>query len=74
MYNFNTTLHKGGQNFLIFILLLVIHSPFAQSRELDKTISLENTERQYMIHLSPSFNSGGKFPLIIALHRAKKLF
>src|SRR5271154_2083876 len=51
-----------------FILLSVIHSSFAQSRDLDKTISAENRKRQYLIHLPPSYNRGAKFPLIIALH------
>ena len=54
--------------FFSFILLSVIHTSFAQPQDLDKTITVNNRERQYMIHLPPSFTSKTKLPVIFAFH------
>jgi polyhydroxybutyrate depolymerase len=54
--------------FFSFVLLFIIDSSFAQSQDLDKTITVDNRVRQYMIHLPPSFNSLRKLPVIFAFH------
>jgi polyhydroxybutyrate depolymerase len=51
-----------------FVLLGIIQSSFAQSQDIDKTITVDNRERQYMIHLPPSYNSAKKLPVIFAFH------
>jgi polyhydroxybutyrate depolymerase len=54
--------------FFNLILLSAIHSSFAQSQDLDKTITVDNRERQFMIHLPPSFSNAKKLPIIFAFH------
>jgi polyhydroxybutyrate depolymerase len=53
---------------LAFISSLFILSSFAQSQDIDKTITVDGRERQFLIHLPPAFNSSTKLPLIFALH------
>jgi polyhydroxybutyrate depolymerase len=53
---------------LTFISSLSILFSFAQPRDIDKTITVDGRERQYLIHLPPKFNSSTKLPLIFALH------
>jgi polyhydroxybutyrate depolymerase len=55
------------KTFYSVILLLTIHFSFAQ-QDLDKSITVDNRQRQYLIHLPPSFNSLTKLPVIFALH------
>lgn len=50
------------------ILLSTLHASIAQSRDLDKTITVDDRERQYMIHLPPSFNTATRLPVIFAFH------
>src|SRR5579871_1102587 len=54
--------------FSTLILLFAIHCSFAQSQDLDKTITVDGRERQYAIHLPPSFNTSKNFPVIFAFH------
>ncbi len=54
--------------FFIFIFLLISRSLFAQSQDLDKTITVDKRVREYMIHLPPSYNNTSKLPVIFAFH------
>ena len=54
--------------FFIFILLLISQLLFAQSQDLDKTITVDKRVREYMIHLPPSYNNTSKLPVIFAFH------
>jgi polyhydroxybutyrate depolymerase len=52
---------------ILFLLLFIAARSFAQ-QDIDKTIMVDGRERQYLIHLPPSFNASQKFPVIFALH------
>jgi len=51
----------------LFLLLFVSAKIFAQ-QDIDKTITVDNRERQYLIHLPPSYETLQKLPVIFALH------
>jgi len=51
-----------------FLLLAFQHFSFAQTQDIDKTISVDNRERQFLIHLPPSFNIKKSLPVIFAFH------
>ena len=54
---------------ILFIaaLLFVVAKSFSQ-QDIDKTITVDNRERQYLIHLPPTFDVSQKLPVIFALH------
>ncbi len=54
--------------FLYFVSTLSVLFSFAQSRDIDKTIIVDGRERQYLVHLPPSFNNSKKLPIIFGLH------
>jgi polyhydroxybutyrate depolymerase len=54
--------------FITFILSFIIDSSFSQSQDIDKAIAVDGRERQYMIHLPPSFSGAKKLPVIFAFH------
>ena len=54
--------------FTAFIFLFIADTVFAQPQDIDRTINVDNRERQYLIHLPPSFNNASKFPVIFAFH------
>lgn len=39
-----------------------------RAQDLDKTITVDNRVRQYMIHLPPAFSASSKLPVIFAFH------
>ncbi len=49
----------------IFYLSMVT---FCHAQNIHKTISVDNRDREYIIHLPPSFNTLTKLPVIFALH------
>jgi polyhydroxybutyrate depolymerase len=56
------------QTLFTFIFSLSGILSFAQPQEIDKTIVVEGRNRQYMIHLPPSYNNANRLPLIFAFH------
>jgi polyhydroxybutyrate depolymerase len=52
---------------ILFLFLFITAKCFAQ-QDIDKTILVDNRDRQYLIHLPPSFESSQKLPVIFALH------
>ncbi|MBS1916814.1 MAG: hypothetical protein JST87_11095 [Bacteroidetes bacterium] len=53
---------------LAFLLSVLQYFSFAQSQDIDKTISVDNRERQFLIHLPPSFKTKKSLPVIFAFH------
>lgn len=58
----------NAKQFFSFFFLAIGLSAAAQSSNPDKTIMVDGRQRQYLIHLPPSFNSRHRFPLILAFH------
>lgn len=58
---------KSKQYFTIFLIAVNI-SCSAQSVDIEKTIVVDGRERQYIVHLPPSFTSQKKLPVIFAFH------
>jgi polyhydroxybutyrate depolymerase len=53
-------------SFFIFLFLCI--AQFSLAQDLDKTIVVDNRERQYLVHLPPSFNVKKNLPVIFAFH------
>ena len=56
---------KSYINIFIFCLF-VLNAAYSQN--INKTILINGLQRDYILHLPPSFNTAQKLPLIIALH------
>jgi polyhydroxybutyrate depolymerase len=56
------------QRVSFFIFLLACTVQFSVAQDLDKTITVDNRERQYLVHLPPSFGSKKSLPVIFAFH------
>jgi len=54
--------------FIAFVFLFIADASFGQPQDIDKKITVDNHERQYLIHLPPSFNNASKLPVIFAFH------
>lgn len=67
MHNFNSIISRM-RFFIAFVFLFIADASFAQLQDIDKTIIVDNRERQYMLHLPPSFNKALKLPVIFAFH------
>lgn len=53
---------------LLLSLSYFLMVTFSQAQNINKTISVDNRNREYIIHLPPSFNTLTKLPVIFALH------
>ncbi len=51
-----------------FAFSMIACAAFGQSLDIAKTIKVDDREREYMVHLPPSFNNESRLPVIFALH------
>ena len=56
------------QRISIITFLFLCFMQFSFAQDLDKTITVDNRERQYLVHLPPSFSTQKNLPVIFAFH------
>ncbi|MBS1654941.1 MAG: hypothetical protein JSU05_08860 [Bacteroidetes bacterium] len=54
--------------FLCFVIGLPLILEKLQAQDITKTLMADGKKRNYILHLPPSYNSGEKYPVIVALH------
>jgi polyhydroxybutyrate depolymerase len=52
----------------IILLLAQMQTAWAQSRDIDASINVDNRNRLYLLHLPPNFDKKDRFPVILAFH------
>jgi polyhydroxybutyrate depolymerase len=57
---------KKAQLFFFSFSILIFNFSFAQN--INKTILVDDLQREYIVHLPPGFNAAQKLPVIFALH------
>ncbi len=53
---------------ILFALSFFTQYSFSQSKDIDQTITVDGRERQYLVHLPPSFTNKTTIPVIFAFH------
>lgn len=66
--NIHTQLGKYLQLFTGIVLCFFNLNGYAQGTDLEKKITIDHVEREYLLHLPPGYSSTSKCPVIFALH------